>query len=86
MPKLNLDNPETKSYLLEATKYWLQRGLLAIELILCQKFPTPWKEVHNTVKGFNQEACPIGEVWESGVPWLQRNEFDNHKSIIFGRM
>lgn len=84
MPKLNLDNPETKSYLLEATKYWLQRGIAGYRVDTLPEVPHSfWKEVHNTVKGFNQEACLIGEVWESGVPWLQGDEFDSITNYYF---
>ena len=84
MPKLNLDNPDTKAYLQEATAYWLRQGISGFRVDTVKDIPHAFcKEMRSVVKAVNPEACLIGEVWESGEPWLRGDEFDGVTNYVF---
>lgn len=80
MPKWNQDNPETRAYLIDIAKYWMQKAKidgyrLDYALGVSHDF---WKAFRREIKSVNPDALLLGEVWDSGLkiaPYYQ-DEFD----------
>jgi cyclomaltodextrinase len=68
LPKFNLNNPETRSYIIDAAKYWLSMGFDGIRLDHAigpsHEF---WKIFCSEIKRLNPEAVLIGEAWLDGI-------------------
>ncbi len=84
LPSLNQDNPETRAYLIDAAKYWIEKAnidgyRLDYALGVSHDF---WKAFRAQVKTFRGNVSAdfllLGEVWTSGLkiaPYYD-NEFD----------
>ena len=80
MPKWNQDNPETRAYLTDVARDWMQKAnvdgyRLDYALGASHDF---WKAFRQAVKAENPDALLVGEVWDSGLkiaPYYD-NEFD----------
>lgn len=79
LPKLNLDNPQTRAYFLGVATYWLQEAhidgwrLDAAD----QVNPSFWKDFRKAVKKVDPSAFLVGEIWGDAHAWLQGDEFDS---------
>lgn len=80
LPSLNQDNPETRAYLIDAAKYWIDKAnidgyRLDYALGVSHDF---WKAFRSAIKAEHPDFLLLGEVWTSGlniVPYYD-NEFD----------
>lgn len=84
LPSLNQDNPETRQYLIDAAKYWIDKAnidgyRLDYALGVSHDF---WKAFRAAVKTFRRNVFTdfllLGEVWTSGLkiaPYYDK-EFD----------
>ena len=66
--KLNLDNPETRDYIIEIAKYWLSLGIdgYRIDHVIgpSHKF---WKRFYNEIKAGYPNCVLFGEAWGAGI-------------------
>lgn len=79
MPKLNTDNPATKKYLLNVTKYWMTfANIDGWRLDVADEVsPDFWRAFRKEVKGINRDAIIIGEIWPDAHKWLQGDQHDS---------
>lgn len=85
MPKLNMDNKETKEYFLEVGRYWIREfdidgWRLDVADEVCHSF---WKDFRKAVKDLKEEALIIGEVMHLGNEFLKGDEFDSTMNYPF---
>ncbi len=68
LPKLNLDNRETRDYIIEVANYWLSLGLngFRIDHVIGPSHDF-WKEFRQVIKKKYPNAILIGEVWAQGI-------------------
>ena len=68
LPKLNLDYPETKDYIINAAKYWLSIGIDGFRLdhVIGPKHSF-WKYFRKEIKAAYPQAVLIGEAWLEGI-------------------
>ncbi|WP_168119493.1 glycoside hydrolase family 13 protein [Paenibacillus sp. HB172176] len=78
MPKLNTENPEVKSYLLNAARYWIEKvGIDGWRLDVANEVDHAfWREFRMMVKEVNPEVYILGEIWHDSMMWLQGDQFD----------
>jgi glycosidase len=70
LPKLNLDNAETRDHIIGAARYWLSLGLDGFRLdhVIGPKHSF-WKYFRREIKKDYPEAVLIGEAWLEGISW-----------------
>lgn len=78
LPKLNVDNPAVRSYIMGVVRYWLELGSDGWRLdvpgdIQSESF---WAEFRQVVKGINPDAYTVGEIWEENPGWVGEGRFD----------
>ncbi|MHA0857494.1 alpha-glycosidase [Paenibacillus sp. CMAA1364] len=78
MPKLNTENPEVKSYLLQVAEFWIKDiGVDGWRLDVANEVDHQfWREFRQVVKKANPEAYILGEIWHDSSNWLQGDQFD----------
>ncbi|MEJ2658325.1 MAG: alpha-amylase family glycosyl hydrolase [Desulfobacterales bacterium] len=76
LPKLNLDYPEARDYIINAAKYWLSIGIDGFRLdhVIGPKHSF-WKYFTTEIKAAYPRAVLIGEAWFEGI------RFDHLKTI-----
>lgn len=76
LPKLNTDNPEVRSHLLDVATYWVtEADIDGWRLDVPWKASRPfWDEFRDAVKTAKPDAYLVGEIWRDANPWL--NCFD----------
>ncbi len=87
MPKLNTNNPIMKEYLLDVTRFWIEKydidgWRLDVSNEVSHKF---WREFRTTVKNAKKETYIVGENWDNSNPWLQGDQYDgvmNYEILI----
>ena len=73
LPKINLDHPEAREYMIGIGEYWLSVGLDGFRLDhVIGPSHGFWKAFRNSVEKKFPEAVLIGEAWASG---LERRHF-----------
>ncbi|WP_127836315.1 glycoside hydrolase family 13 protein [Clostridium prolinivorans] len=85
MPKLNTTNKETKKYLLEVSKYWIEEfdidgWRLDVANEIDHKF---WREFREVVKDAKEDAIIIGEVWDGAESYLKGEQYDSTMNYPF---
>jgi cyclomaltodextrinase / maltogenic alpha-amylase / neopullulanase len=78
LPKLRMENPEVREYVLGVAEYWLRFGIDGWRLDVPEEIEdeTFWPEFHDRVKAVNPEAYLIGEIWDEAPDWLRGDRFD----------
>jgi len=78
MPKLNTENPEVKSYLIDVATHWIEEtGIDGWRLDVADEVDHQfWREFRSAVKEVKPDAYILGEVWHDSRPWLQGDQFD----------
>ncbi len=78
LPKLNVDNPDTKGYLIDTCKSWMKLGIDGWRLDVPEeiKSPTFWKEWSAEMKKCKNDAYLSGEIWGEAKEWLSGDKFD----------
>ena len=78
LPKLKVETPAVREYLLAVAEHWIRFGVDGWRLDVPNEIPDPtfWREFRQRVKGANPEAYIVGEIWEEADPWLQGDMFD----------
>ncbi|MDG6219385.1 MAG: alpha-amylase family glycosyl hydrolase [Candidatus Thermoplasmatota archaeon] len=74
IPKLNLNNEETKEYIIKVAKYWLSFGLDGFRLDhVIGITNTFWKKFSTEIKKSFPNSILIGEAWMHGISWKELN-------------
>jgi cyclomaltodextrinase len=78
LPKLRIENPEVREYLLGVAEYWLRFGIDGWRLDVPDEIEdeTFWQEFRDRVRAVNPEAYLCGEIWEEAPDWLRGDRFD----------
>jgi cyclomaltodextrinase len=85
MPKLNVENPATRSYLLDIGTRWIRDAhidgwrLDAADEVN-HRF---WQAFRQTVRKENPNAFLLGEIWGNAHDWLQGDQFDSVMNYRF---
>lgn len=85
MPKLNVDNPATKAYLLDVGTRWIRDAhidgwrLDAADEVQ-HRF---WQAFRQTVRKENINTFLVGEIWGNAHDWLQGDQFDSVMNYRF---
>lgn len=74
IPKLNLNNNETKEYIINVAKYWLSFGLDGFRLDhVIGPSNSFWKKFSTEIKKSYPYSLLIGEAWMHGISWKELN-------------
>ena len=78
LPKLRVEHPAVRDYLLSVAEHWLRFGIDGWRLDVPQDVedPTFWPEFRRRVKAVNPDAYIVGEIWDEGPEWLAGDRFD----------
>ena len=85
MPKLNVQNPPTRDYLLSLVNYWKQQVPLAgMRLDVANEVaPSFWRALRTRAKSIDPNLWIVGEVWGDGSPWLTGDQWDSVMNYQF---
>ncbi|SHM50812.1 alpha-glycosidase [Gracilibacillus kekensis] len=78
MPKLNTTNPETKKYLLDVARYWVEEfDIDGWRLDVANEIDHVfWRDFRKVVKEIKPSTFILGEIWHDSMKWLQGDQFD----------
>ncbi len=78
LPKLNLDNPAVREYVLDVVEHWTLFGVDGWRLDVPEEISAPgfWSEFRERVHRHNRSAYLVGEIWDLAPEWLTGNRFD----------
>ena len=78
LPKLNVENPHVREYLLGVAEHWLRFGIDGWRLDVPEEIedPTFWPEFRRRVRAVDPEAYLVGEIWDEAPDWLSGDRFD----------
>lgn len=72
IPKLNLDNTETRNHIINAAKYWLDFGFdgFRVDHVIGPSMDF-WKEFNHEIKKSFSNKILIGEAWMKGIKFKE---------------
>lgn len=78
MPKLNVENPECREYLLQVAEYWIKEfNIDGWRLDVCNEIDHKfWREFRERCKKIKEDLYILGEIWHDSLPWLMGDQFD----------
>ena len=78
LPKLDTSNKEVQDYLLKVSEYWTENfDIDGWRLDVADEVdPSFWRRFRKTVKSIDKNIYILGEVWHSGMKWLEGDQFD----------
>lgn len=78
MPKLNLEYPECREYLLQVAEYWIKEfDIDGWRLDVCNEIDHKfWREFRERCKNLKEDLYILGEIWHDSLPWLMGDQFD----------
>ena len=77
LPKLNVDNPHVREYLLGVAEHWLRFGIDGWRLDVAEEIADDfWREFRQRVKGVDAEAYIVAEIWREKPQYLQGDMYD----------
>lgn len=78
LPKLNTDNPQVRSMILDVARHWVRFGIDGWRLDAAEQIEDHgfWREFRDAVKSENPEAYLVGEIWTPAEEWLRGDQFD----------
>ncbi len=85
MPKLNVNNPATRAYLLEVGTRWIRDAQIdGWRLDAADEVDHRfWQSFRQTVRHENPNAFLVGEIWGNAHDWLQGDQFDSAMNYRF---
>lgn len=85
MPKVNMNNPEVREYLLKSIAFWMKEAELAgWRMDVANEVPMEfWREFRKFVKQIDPKAYIVGEVWYNAAPWLGGDQWDASMNYPF---
>ncbi len=88
LPKLRIETPEVRAYLLDVAEHWIRFGADGWRLDVPEEIAdmTFWTEFRERVKGANPEAYLVGEIWREAPDWVvPEGPFDAVMNYPLGR-
>ncbi len=83
LPKLNLNNRETLHHIIEAAKFWLDKGIDGFRLDHVVGPPVRfWKTFSKEIKSSFKDAVLIGEAWLSGIRYRDLKTLGLNNKIL----
>ena len=78
LPKLRVENPPTREYLLGVAEHWLRFGIDGWRLDVPADIedPTFWPEFRRRCRAVRPDAYLVGEIWTEAPEWLAGDRFD----------
>ncbi|MBX3031279.1 MAG: glycoside hydrolase family 13 protein [Chloroflexi bacterium] len=77
LPKLNVQHPETRAYLLDVAERWLRFGIDGWRLDVADEIGGDfWSEFRARCRAVRPDAYLVGEVWYPKPEWLTGHQFD----------
>jgi neopullulanase len=78
LPKINIQNPGAREYILKVARHWIEFGIDGWRLDVPEEINDEafWQEFRRVVKEANPEAYIVGEIWHLAHDWLQGDRFD----------
>jgi len=79
MPKLNTNNPEVQSYLIDVAKHYItEYGIDGWRLDVADEVSHDfWRQMRRKIKAVNPDVVLIGENWHNSESFLQGDQFDS---------
>jgi cyclomaltodextrinase / maltogenic alpha-amylase / neopullulanase len=78
LPKLNIDNPEVRAYLLDVAEHWIRFGADGWRMDVAAEIEDVsfWHEFRERVRSANPEAYLVAEIWRVSPEWVAGDRFD----------
>jgi neopullulanase len=77
LPKLNLDEPHLREYILGVSERWIRFGIDGWRLDVAEEVGADfWREFRARVRGADPDAYLVAEIWHHKPEWLQGDMFD----------
>jgi glycosidase len=77
LPKINVDNPHAREYLLGVAEHWIRFGIDGWRLDVATEVPDEfWREFRERVKALDPEAYIVAEIWQHRPEYLQGDMYD----------
>jgi cyclomaltodextrinase len=85
MPKLNVMNPATHQYILDAVDFWKKNAALSgVRLDVANEVnPQMWRDLRAHVKSYAPDTWIVGEEWGDASPWLGGDQWDSTMGYQF---
>lgn len=85
MPKLNLQNPETRAYFIQVGRYWIEKcdidgWRMDVGDEVSHRF---WREFRREIKAVKPDALIVGEIWHCAEDFLDGEEWDSVMNYPF---
>jgi cyclomaltodextrinase len=86
LPKLNVDNPEVREYLMGVAEHWIRFGIDGWRLDVPDEIEDDdfWREFRRRVKTLNPEAYIVAEIWSLEPGVLQGDMYDSLMNYPLG--
>ena len=78
LPKLNIDNPQVRDYLLGVAEHWIRFGADGWRMDVAAEIEdaTFWQAFRERVRRVNPEAYLLAEIWRVSPEWVAGDRFD----------
>jgi neopullulanase len=77
LPKLNVENPHVREYLLGVAEHWLDVGIDGWRLDVAEEIEDSfWREFRDRVKARNPDAYIVAEIWDERPEYLRGDMYD----------
>ena len=77
LPKINVDNPLAREYLISAAEHWIRFGAHGWRLDVADEIDAPfWREFRDRIKAIDPDAYLVGEIWHERPDRLEGDQFD----------
>jgi len=86
MPKVNLNNPEARKFMLDSVAFWHKElpGLKGIRLDVADQIQSDfWVDYRKVVKSQHPDHWIVGENWGNGLTWLKGDMWDSQMGYEF---
>jgi neopullulanase len=77
LPKLRVDHPDARAYLLDVADHWLRFGIDGWRLDVAEEIPGDyWEEFRERCRAVRPDAYLVAEIWTPKPEWLTGRHFD----------
>ncbi len=86
LPKLNVENPEVREYLMGVAEHWIRFGIDGWRLDVPDEITDDdfWREFRRRVKALNPEAYIVAEIWAIRPEVLRGDMYDSLMNYPLG--
>ena len=78
LPKLNVDDPDVREYVMGVAEHWLRFGIDGWRLDVPTEIEdrTFWQEFRERCRAIRPDAYLVGEIWRERPDWVEGDRFD----------